>query len=282
MKVKKILVSQPEPTDGEKSPYTQIAKKHGVQIDFHKFFKIEGVSSKEFRKQRIGILDHTAIVFTSRNAVDHFFRIAKEVRADIPDTMKYFCISESTAYYLQKYIQYRKRKIFFGKQTLADLGDVIKKHKTDKYLIPCSDIAKNDVPTVLEDMHIEYNKAVIYKTVAVDLTFLNMKEYDMLIFFSPVGIKSLYKNFPNFSQGKTIIGTFGNTTQKTAIELGLDVEVFAPSPNSPSMTMAIDNYLSNPPARKKSTKSKTSKNADDKSPLVDPQKEEEGEDKQAS
>ncbi|HAQ64436.1 MAG TPA: uroporphyrinogen-III synthase [Bacteroidales bacterium] len=253
MKVKRILVSQPEPTDGEKSPYSQIVKKHGVTIDFHKFFRIEGITAKEFRKQRINILDYTAIVFTSRNAVDHFFRLSKEVRVEMPDTMKYFCISESTAYYLQKYIQYRKRKIFFGKQTLTDLGDVIKKHKSDKFLIPCSDIAKNDVPQVMEDMNVTYSKAVIYKTVAIDLSFLSIKDYDMLIFFSPVGIKSLYKNFPKFTQGKTVIGTFGATTQKQAIADGLLVEVFAPTATNPSMTMAIDDYLSSPPTRKRST-----------------------------
>jgi len=256
LKVKRILVSQPEPTDGEKSPYSMIVKKHGVQIDYHKFFKIEGVTSKEFRKQRISILDYSAIVFTSRNAVDHFFRIAKEVRAEMPDTMKYFCISESTAYYLQKYIQYRKRKIFFGKQTLADLADVIKKHKTDKFLIPCSDIAKNDVPQVLEDLNIQYSKAVIYKTVAVDLSFLNLKDYEMLVFFSPVGIKSLFKNFPDFVQSKMIIGTFGSTTRKAAVDENLEVEVFAPTATCPSMTMAIDNFLSNAPVRKKSTVTK--------------------------
>ncbi len=264
MKVKRILVSQPEPTDGEKSPYAQIIKKHGVSIDFHKFFRIEGITAKEFRKQRINILDFTAIVFTSRNAVDHFFRLAKEVRVEMPDTMKYFCISESTAYYLQKYIQYRKRKIFFGKQTLSDLGDVIKKHKSDKFLIPCSDIAKNDVPHVLEDMGISYSKTVIYKTVAIDLSFLNLKDYDMLVFFSPVGIKSLYKNFPKFVQGKTVIGIFGATTQKQAIADGLVVEVFAPTATNPSMTMAIDDFLSNPPTRKRiSKKSSTTPSKED-------------------
>lgn len=282
MKVKKILVSQPEPTDAERSPYTQIIKKHGVQIDFNKFFKIEGISSKDFRKQRINILDYSAIVFTSRNAVDNFFRIAKEVRAEIPDTMKYFCISESTAYYLQKYIQYRKRKIFFGKQTLSDLGDVIKKHKTDKYLMPCSDIAKNDVPQVLEDLKIEYSKAVIYKTVAVDLTFLNIKDYDMLIFFSPVGIKSLFKNFPTFQQGKMVIGTFGETTRKAAIDLGLDVAVFAPSPNCPSMTMAIDNFLSNPLTKKRTVKAKTNPANESPDKTEAPTPSEMGANKQAS
>lgn len=259
MKIRKILVSQPEPTEGEKSPYVQLAKKYNIQIDFHKFFKVQGVTSKEFRQQRIAILDHSAIIFTSRNAVDHLFRLAKENRVEIPDTMKYFCINEATAYYLQKYVQFRKRKIFHGKQTFADLADLIKKNKNEKFLIPCSDISKNDVPNFMEEYGIKYTKAVIYETVANDLSFLNLKEYDLLVFFSPVGIKSLFKNFPDYKQEESLIGAFGATTSKCVTEYGLSLNINAPTVNCPSMTMAIEDYIVNSSKKKTNSRKKEGK-----------------------
>jgi uroporphyrinogen-III synthase len=238
-----ILVSQPQPTDLEKSPYGELTKKYNVKIDFHKFIKIEGVPSKEFRQSRINLLDYSAVIFTSRNAVDHYFRMAKELRSDIPQTMKYFCISESTAFYLQKYVQYRKRKIFHGKQSFEELLEIIKKHKEEKYLLPCSDIHKASISKMLEDSAINYTKGIFYRTLASDLSYLNIKDYDMLIFFSPSGIASLFKNFPEFQQNSTVIGAFGPTTSKAVKDSGLQLNIEAPTKTAPSMTMAIEEYL---------------------------------------
>ncbi|MFT5876600.1 MAG: uroporphyrinogen-III synthase, partial [Dokdonia sp.] len=193
LKVKTILVSQPKP-DSEKSPYFEVGSKHKLTIDFRPFIHIEGVSEIDFRVNRVNILDHTAVIFTSRNAVDHYFRIAKEARLTVPDTMKYFCISESTAYYLQKYVVYRKRKIFHGKQRFAELIDVMKKHKKESFLLPCSDILKSEIPELLEKSKFNYTKAVLYKTVCSDLSDLEEVFYDMLVFFSPAGIESLLRN----------------------------------------------------------------------------------------
>ena len=243
MKIKNILVSQPEPVDLEKSPYGELAKNHNLNIDFNKFIKIEGVTSKEFRQTRIQLLDFTAIIFTSRNAVDHFFRLAKDLRVEIPDDMKYFCISESTAFYLQKYVQYRKRKIFHGKQSFEQLMELIKKHKDEKYLLPCSDIHKASMTRMLEESNIDYQKAVFYKTLASDLSHLDIKEYDMLIFFSPSGVKSLIKNFPEFKQNSTLIAAFGPTTAKAVDDAGLKLNIAAPTKTAPSMTMAIEQYI---------------------------------------
>ncbi|MBL7884305.1 MAG: uroporphyrinogen-III synthase [Bacteroidia bacterium] len=242
MKVKTILVSQPKP-EGDKSPYFDLAKKCKVQIDFRPFIKVEGVSAQDFRKQKINILDHTAVIMTSRNAVDHYFRMCQEMRVTVPETMKYFCISESTAYYLQKYVQFRKRKIFHGKQTVTDLMDVIKKHKLENYLVPCSDIAKEEVVDKLEALKIKHSKATMFKTVASDLSDLANVNYDMLVFFSPAGIKSLFKNFPKFKQNKTRIACFGPTTAKAVEEAGLRLDVSAPNPKAPSMTMALEQYI---------------------------------------
>lgn len=242
LKVKTILVSQPKP-DSERSPYFDVASKHKVAIDFRPFIHVEGVSEIEFRKERINILDHTAVIFTSRNAVDHYFRIAEESRATIPDDMKYFCISESTAYYLQKYVVYRKRKIFHGKQRFADLIDVMKKHKKEKFLLPCSDILKSSIPELLDKNKFNYSKAVLYKTVCSDLSDLENVFYDMLVFFSPAGIESLFMNFPDFNQNDTRIAVFGPTTAKAAKEAGLKIDIQAPTQQAPSMTMAIENYI---------------------------------------
>jgi len=243
VKIKNILVSQPEPADLEKSPYGELAKNFNLNIDFNKFIKIEGVCSKEFRQNRLQLLDFTAVIFTSRNSVDHFFRLAKDLRVDIPDTMKYFCISESTAFYLQKYVQYRKRKIFHGKQSFEQLMELIKKHKDEKYLLPCSDIHKASMTKMLDEHKIEYEKAVFYKTLASDLSHLDIKTYDMLIFFSPSGVKSLVKNFPEFKQNSTLIAAFGPTTGKAVNEAGLNLNISAPTKTAPSMTMAIEQYI---------------------------------------
>ena len=227
----------------EKSPYSELADKYGISIDFRKFIKIEGVPAKEFRKDKISILDHTAIILTSRQAVDHFFRICKEMRIEVPDTMKYFCISESTAFYLQKYVQYRKRKIFYGKQNFSQLMDTIKKHKDEKFLLPCSDIHKQDFSDHLEKENITFNKAVIYRTLASDLSDVEIDSYDLLIFFSPSGVKSLFKNFPEYKQGESLIGAFGPATVKAIEESGMELNIKAPTKTSPSMTMAIEEFL---------------------------------------
>ncbi len=243
MKVKNILVSQPQPADLERSPYGELCKKFNLNIDFHKFIKVEGISAKEFRRSKGSFQDHTAIILTSRHAVDHFFRMAKELRFEIPDSLKYFCISESTAYYLQKYVQYRKRKIFYGKQNFADLMDVIKKHKDETFLVPSSDIHKQTMFNLLEADKINYTKAVIYKTVASNLSHVEIDKYDMMIFFSPAGIKSLQTNFPEYQQGEKLIAAFGPTTAKAVKEAGMKLNIPAPTHSSPSMTMAIEEFL---------------------------------------
>ena len=251
MKIKSILVSQPPPADIQKSPYNKLIDKYKISVDYFKFIKIDGIPSKEFRQARVNILDYSAVIFTSRQAVDHFFRIAKEVRANIPEDMKYFCISESTAYYLQNYVQYRKRKIFHGKQSFADLMEVIKKHKDNKFLFPCSEIHKQDIPNALEKEGIEFEKAVIYRTLACDLSKIDITSFDMLVFFSPSGIKSLFKNFPNFEQGEQAIATFGKTTAEAAKKAGLTIQVDAPTPKAPSMSMAIEQYVKDSNKRKR-------------------------------
>ncbi len=243
MKIKNVLVSQPKPADIEKSPYCGLAKKFNLDVDFHKFIRIEGIPGKEFRKTRINILEHTAIIFTSKNAVDHFFRICKEMRLEVPDSMKYFCVTETIAFYLQKYVQYRKRKIFHGKQHFRDLMDVILKNKDEKFLLPCSDIHKQDIPSLLIEHDIEFNKAIIYKTVASDLSKVDIMKYDMLIFFSPAGVNSLFMNFPDFKQNSTLIAGFGPTTTKAIDDAGLKINIKAPTKTAPSMTMAIEEYI---------------------------------------
>lgn len=243
MKIKNILVTQPQPSELEKSPYRDLAKKYNLDVTFRQFIKIEGIPAKEFRKDRINPLDFTAVIFTSKNAVDHYFRICKEMRIEVPDSMKYFSISESTAYYLQKYVQFRKRKIFHSKESLDNFAEVIKKHKHEKFLLPCSDVHKSEIPKMLDDNKILYKKAVIYRTVSSDLSDLHVNNFDMMLFFSPAGIKSLLKNFPKFKQNSMIIGAFGPATAKATQEAGLKLNISAPSKEAPSMTMAIDQFL---------------------------------------
>lgn len=243
LKIKKVLVSQPKPAT-EKSPYFDIAEKFGVEIDFRPFFKVEPLTSKEFRQQKISILDHTAVVFTSRHAINHFFHLCEELRVAIPETMKYFCVTEAIAVYLQKYIVYRKRKIFFGQTgKVEDLAVVIGKHPKEKYLIPVSDIHKEDLISLLEAKKISYTKAVMYRTVSNDFEDNEKFDYDMLVFFSPSGISSLLKNFPNFEQKGIKIGCFGPTTAKAIKDAGLRLDMEAPTPEAPSITAALEIYL---------------------------------------
>ncbi len=236
------MVSQPKP-ESAKSPYFDLAEKANVQVDFRPFIQVEGVSSKEFRQTRIQIMDHTAVILTSRTAIDHFFRICQDMRVPVPDSMKYFCISEATAFYLQKYIVYRKRKIFFGNGTFTSLTEVMKKHKSEKYLVPLSHIHKQDIPQLLDAGGYEYTKAILYKTVSSDLSDLKEVNYDILVFFSPSGIKSLVQNFPGFEQNDTKIASFGPTTAKAVKEAGLRLDIEAPSVLAPSMTMALEQFI---------------------------------------
>lgn len=240
--ISSILVSQPKPK-GDKSPYFDLAEKYNLKIDFRPFIQIDPVDVKEFRLQKVDILSHSAVIFTSRNAVDHFFRLATENKVEIPSDMKYFCISEQTANYLQKYIVIRKRKIFTGSRTAMDLIEVLKKHKNEKYIFPCSNIRKNDIPDFLEKNGYEYSEAIIYKTVASDLSDLADVDYDVIAFFSPSGINSLMVNFPDFKQNSTRIAAFGPTTAKAVADADLILDVQAPLPNAPSMTGALELYI---------------------------------------
>jgi len=242
LKVESILVSQPEPQN-EKSPYHELAQKYNIKVDFRPFIEVKPVSVKEFRKQKIDILDHTAVIFTSRNAIDHFFSICAELKIEMPADMKYFCISEQTANYLQKYIVIRKRKIFTGFRTAQDLIEILKKHKGEKYLFPCSSIRKNDIPDFMGKNGYQYTEAVMYETVAADLSDLADVNYDIIAFFSPSGINSLFVNFPDFQQHKTRIAAFGPTTAQAVNDAGLFLDIQAPMPNAPSMTGALENYI---------------------------------------
>ncbi|MFT4643240.1 MAG: uroporphyrinogen-III synthase [Candidatus Azotimanducaceae bacterium] len=244
MKVKTILVSQPAPKT-ENSPYFDLAQKQKVKIDFRPFIHVEGESAKEVRVQKIDLSNYTAIIFTSRNAVDHFFRIADEMRFKVPDDLKYFCESEAIAFYLQKYVVYRKRKIYVGEKTFPELVKLVKKHKDEKFLLPCSDKLRPLIPEVLNDLKINWDKAVFYKTVVSDLSDLQSVFYDVLVFFSPSGIDSLFQNFPEFKQNDTRIAVFGNTTVKAAEEAGLNCHIKVPTPETPSMTMALEKYILN-------------------------------------
>ena len=240
--VSSILVSQPKPVNS-KSPYIQLADKFDIKIDFRPFIQIDPVDIKEFRKQKIDILSHSAVIFTSRNAVDHFFRLATASKVEIPSDMKYYCISEQTANYLQKYIVIRKRKIFTGSRTAAELIEVLKKHKNEKFIFPCSNIRKDDIPNFLRENGYDYSEAIIYRTVASDLSDLANVNYDIIAFFSPSGINSLFVNFPDFKQNNTRIAVFGPTTARAAREAGLILDIEAPLPNAPSMTGALELYI---------------------------------------
>ena len=242
MKVKTILVSQPEPST-EKSPYNRLQNKHKLTIDFRPFIHVEGVNAKEVRQQKIDFKNYDNIILTSRNAVDHFFRLCKEMRYSVPNTTKYFCLSEAVAYYLQKYVVYRKRKIYVGKGKIEDLENVLNKFETETFLFPTSDTLKKDVPNFLDNIKLRWTRAILYRTVVSDLSDLRDVYYDILVFFSHSGIESLFKNFPDFKQNKTRISAYGNSTIKAAEDAGLTVQIKAPTPASPSMTMAIEQYV---------------------------------------
>lgn len=242
MKIKNVLISQPQP-ENDKSPYSDLIKNFNLDICFRKFIKVESVGAKEFRKNRIQIPDYTAVIFTSRHSVDHFFSLCEELRVQISDQMKYFCTSEAIALYLQKYVQFRKRKIFFGKNHFSDLIDVIKKHKGEKFLFACAENHKKEIPQLLRQNKIQFKAAPIYRTVPEDVSDVAIDLYDMLVFFSPFGIQSLKQNFPDFKQGDRVIATFGKATTKAAEKEGLKVEIIAPTKTAPSMIMAIQEYL---------------------------------------
>ena len=243
--IKKILVSQPQPTSA-KSPYYDIAEEFGVELVFRPFIKVEGITAKDFRQQKVSILSHTAVVFTSRHAIDHFFTLAKELRLTIPEDMKYFCVTETIALYIQKYVQYRKRKVFFGTTgKIVDLVPLMVKHKTEKFLVPMSDVHNNDVKELLDAKKLQHTECVMYRTVSNDFTEEEVAtfDYDMLLFFSPTGIKSLTKNFPDFKQGDIRIATFGPATAKEVADQGLRLDLNAPTAEYPSMTSALRAYL---------------------------------------
>ncbi len=242
MKVKTILVSQPEPKV-ENSPYFELQDKQRVKIDFRPFIHVEGVPAKEIRLEKVDLNNYSAIILTSRNAVDHFFRVADEMRFKVPDAMKYFCQSEAVAYYLQKYVVYRKRKIYVGKRSFSELTPLIKKYKDETFLLPCTDKLKPEVPKILNDLGINWKQSTFYKTVISDLSDLANVYYDVLVFFSPSGIDSLFYNFPDFKQNETRIAVFGNTTIKAVENKGLRVDISAPTPETPSMTMALEKYI---------------------------------------
>ncbi|WP_041252337.1 uroporphyrinogen-III synthase [Flavobacterium indicum] len=243
MKVKTILVSQPEPKV-ENSPYFDLQNKWKVKVDFRPFIHVEGVPAKEVRAQKIDLNNFSAIIFTSKNSVDHFFRVAEEMRYKVPEDLKYFCQSEAIAYYLQKYVVYRKRRIYVGQKEFTDLAPLIKKYKDEKFLLPNTDQLNADVPQTLENLKVDWKQGIFYRTVMSDLSDLKDVYYDVLAFFSPTGIKSLFKNFPDFQQNNTRIAVFGETTKKEALEHGLRVDIMAPAPGTPSMTGALEKYVS--------------------------------------
>ena len=242
MKVKTILVSQPEPKV-ENSPYFELQQKHKVKVDFRPFIHVEGVNAKDVRLQKIDLNNYSAIILTSKNSVDHFFRVAEEMRYKVPEGLKYFCQSEAIAFYLQKYVVYRKRKIYVGQKDFADMSPLIKKYKDEKFLLPASDQLNADAPQTLNNLKVNWTQATFYKTVMSDLSDLADVYYDILAFFSPTGIKSLFMNFPDFKQNDTRIAVFGSTTQKEALEHGLRIDILAPTPETPSMTMALEKYI---------------------------------------
>ena len=242
MKVKTILVSQPEPSS-EKSPYNRLQEKHKLTVDFRPFIHVEGIDAKEVRQQKIDFNNFQNIILTSRNAVDHFFRMCKEMRFNVPDTTKYFCQSEAVAFYLQKYVVYRKRKIYVGERNIEDLEAVFKKFNEETFLFPTSDMLKRDVPEFLNKIELNWKRAILYKTVVSDLSDLRDVYYDVLVFFSPSGIESLFKNFPNFKQNDTRIAAYGNSTVKAAEDAKLRIDINAPTPENFSMTMAIEKYI---------------------------------------
>lgn len=239
-RVKTILISQPKP---ERSPYFNLSDKYGIDIDFRPFIHVEPVPEKEFRKTRIRPEEYNAVIFTSRNAIEHYFRMCEDMRIKVSTDIRYFCLSEAVANYLQKFIIYRKRKVFVGKRSIQDLTTALNKFKTEKFLLPCSNLGSKPVVAFLQANEYQYQEAMMYRTVASDLSDLRDITYDVLIFFSPLGISSLYENFPNFKQNETRIAVYGKSTQKAVEDNGLTINIHAPSPEYPSMTMALEKYI---------------------------------------
>lgn len=242
--IKNILISQPEPTDLLKNQYKALSSKYEVEFTFYKFFDVVGISNREFRDAKISLLDHSAVIFTSKLSVDNYFRLAKELRLTIPETMKYFCITETVANYMQNYVQYRKRKIFYGKLTFKDLVEVIAKHKEEKYIIPCAEDSSIDYFTLLDTAKIKYTKAVMYRSEPKDLSNIDIKKFDMIAMFSPIGVKSFVQSFPQITSEDIFIAAFGTTTQTALKSAKLKTYIPAPTKEAPSMIMAIDNFLS--------------------------------------
>ena len=243
MKVKTILVSQPEPSN-EKSPYARLKEKYKLKIDFRPFIHVEGMNAKDVRQQKINFSDFNNIILTSKNSVDHFFRLAQEMRYKVPDSTKYFCQSEAIGFYLQKYVVYRKRKIYVGDRDFKSLESIFQKFENESFLLPTSDILNSQISSFLDSIKINWTRAQLYKTVVSDLSDLRDVYYDILVFFSPSGIESLFKNFPDFKQNKTRIAIYGDATDKAASEAKLRIDIKAPTPDTPSMTMAIEKYIS--------------------------------------
>lgn len=246
MKIKQILISQPAPADPEKSPFFPVSKKYNLKLDYYKFFQIEGLTSLEFRQQKVSLFDYNAVIFTSRNSVDHFFRIAKEVRLENYDAMKFFSISETISLYLQKYIQFRKRKIFSAKESTKDLMDLIKKHREEKFFLPTSENSGQDTDALKEGLvalNIEHASAAMYRSVPSDLSSINPEDYEMFVLFSPIGVQSFKENFPDFEQGERLIAAFGKGTQEAAVQAGFTVSIPAPTETAPSMAAAVEEYL---------------------------------------
>lgn len=236
------MVSQPRP-EGDRSPFFDLAEKYNLKVDFRPFIQVESIPAKELRKEKINELNYTAVIFNSRNAVDNFFRVATEMKTEMPADMKYFCVNEGMAYYLQKYIVLRKRKVFYGKGTTKELLDLIKAHPKEEYIFPCSDVRSPIVPDFLKKNKIKHRESILYRTVASDLSDLTHVNYDIIVFFSPSDIKSLFENFPQFKQNKTRIAGFGNATQKAITDAELTVNIPAPTPETPSMVMALEKYI---------------------------------------
>lgn len=243
LKIKRVLISQPQPTS-EKSPYYDIAEKYNLTIDFKPFVKVEGIDAKEFRQQRVNIPDYTAIVFTAKVAIDHFFALCEELRVTMPETMKYFCVSEAVALYLQKYIVYRKRKIFFSQTGKMDgLASSLVKHNKENFLVPLPEIHNEDITAVLEEKKADFTKAIMYRTVGTTIDKKDIDSYDMMVFFTPLGVASLFTNYPDFEQGEKVIGCFGSATAKAVKDSGLRLDCEAPLPGLTSMTAAVEAYV---------------------------------------
>lgn len=244
MKIKKILISQPEPANLEKSPYRNLAKKNNVELTFYKFFEVVGIPASTFRRTRIHISDYTAIIFNSKNSIEHFFRMMKEMRETVSEDMKYFCTSEAIALYLQNFILYRKRKVFYGNQYFSDLIEVMSKHRDEKFLFPCSDEKQTEYTKALDKAKFKYTKAPMYTSQPRDLTQFDIDSFDIIALFSPIGVRSLIKSFPDIKDHNVTIAAFGTSTHAALKENGIKLSIAAPTQSSPSMAMAIENYLS--------------------------------------